>query len=143
MSLSILSPQFWRVGSANICYFYNFSYLYMPLYQFYTFSTAFMFESKPAHIYLASTIGHLFNKFWRELSFEECALSFRCFNSTAPLAKIEPRLKFTGCHNIDLKVLKPFRNLTVFLSGWAAYCFPSVQLKGHWHKHSSYVSIMI
>ena len=30
--LSILSLQFWRVGSDIICYFYNFSYLRMPLY---------------------------------------------------------------------------------------------------------------
>ena len=43
--LSIPSLQFRRVGSAIICYFYHFSYLYMPSYQFYTFSTAFMFES--------------------------------------------------------------------------------------------------
>ena len=53
--LSILSLQFWRVGSAIIRYFYNFSYLYMPFYQFYTFSTAFMFESKSARIALGST----------------------------------------------------------------------------------------
>ena len=46
--LSILSLRFWRVGSSIICYFYCFSYLYMPLYHLYDFSIAFMFVSKPA-----------------------------------------------------------------------------------------------
>ena len=46
--LSIFSLRFWRVKSAIICYFYNVSYLYMPLYQFYNLSTAFMFKIKPA-----------------------------------------------------------------------------------------------
>ena len=46
--LSILSLWLWWVGSAIICYFYHFSYLYMPLYWFYAFSAEFMFESKPA-----------------------------------------------------------------------------------------------
>ena len=43
--MSIFSFQFWREGNDIICYFYNFSYLYMPLYQFYTFSTAFVLRT--------------------------------------------------------------------------------------------------
>ena len=50
--LSILSRRFWRERSAITCYFYRFSYLYMSLYQFYTLSTAFMFESKPARLFV-------------------------------------------------------------------------------------------
>ena len=45
--LTIFSLQFWRVSSAIICYFYRFSYFYMPLYQFYAFSRASLYESKP------------------------------------------------------------------------------------------------
>ena len=45
--LSNFSLRFWRVGSAIICYFYRFSYFYMPLYQFYAFSRASLYESKP------------------------------------------------------------------------------------------------
>ena len=41
------SLVFWWVGSGAICYFYRFIYLYMPLYQLYTFSMAFMLKSKP------------------------------------------------------------------------------------------------
>ena len=50
--LSILNIRFWRDSSAIIWYFYNNSYLYMSLYQFYTLSTAFMFESKPARLFV-------------------------------------------------------------------------------------------
>ena len=44
--LGVLSLRFWRACSAIICYFYNLSYLYMNLNQFYAFSVVFMFESK-------------------------------------------------------------------------------------------------
>ena len=52
LHMSSLSLQFWRVRIAIICYFYHFSYLYLPLDQFYAFSTAFMFEIKLARIIL-------------------------------------------------------------------------------------------
>ena len=50
MSSDFFSLRFLAGGIAIICYFYHFSYISIPLYQFYTFSTEFMFKSKPARI---------------------------------------------------------------------------------------------
>ena len=48
--LNFLCLWFWQVGSVIICYDYHFSYLYMPLYQFYAFSRQYIFESKPSRM---------------------------------------------------------------------------------------------
>ena len=60
--LSFFSIQFLAVRECYYMLFYNFIYLYMPLYQFHTFSAACMLESKPACRYCEVRQSPIFDR---------------------------------------------------------------------------------